>query len=466
MVRLQLSEGLLYFLNDMESYFYAEDEGEYLYIETLEFECYYKIWPETDAVIRRKGEQGWKRFVPRWQMPHTTLFQFRTEGWLTVPVGTQESDFYERINELGFAKDETILNKQYLWSIREAFEIVYRYSNRIWNQIPKQYRTVMRRHPDHRWALLWGNSQSSYFEGLINSNQWLAIALAEQILKMESAMAFQQNKENLLHCMVQKSQAEIAEFLGFSQPKLAVKLLKKLSLGAEINAVGWIMDLMQQGAPVEEYVHLIEIAPECLDFMMQIHPYPLVSPKFYRLIDPVGVRKFEYDGNFKSKVICSKKENWPRWEYTISRLTEISQVAKEVGAVSLSPAQNWGGLRQIDHELRLRLSQKNVENIVFPEPPFVGNEKISPICTALALVEEGRRMHHCIGGYYNDVVQRKGYAYHMNLPEESTWWITERSWDKQWEIRECAGRRNASVSSESRSVFQKWLDQSNEKINL
>ena len=88
------------------------------------------------------------------------------------------------------------------------------------------------------------------------------------------------------------------------------------------------------------------------------------------------------------------------------------------------------------HRLTAREFEKEIQerygNIEFPEPPYAGNNAISPIAVAIDLYNEGKDMHHCVAAFCEKVVQGECYFYRITSPERATLELVRDG--KEWHV--------------------------------
>lgn len=92
----------------------------------------------------------------------------------------------------------------------------------------------------------------------------------------------------------------------------------------------------------------------------------------------------------------------------------------------------------------------------FGPPPVPGIEGIAPIEDELALREEGRRQHHCVGSYADAVRRGAVYVYRVTRPERATLSIA-RGPDGTWRRSELTGDFNREVGAATVAAVDAWL---------
>ena len=91
----------------------------------------------------------------------------------------------------------------------------------------------------------------------------------------------------------------------------------------------------------------------------------------------------------------------------------------------------------------------------YPEAPLPGDADIVALTSWDALLEEGKRMHHCIGSYAAQIAARKVFVYHMETPEVLT--IALAPQGGKWGLQDARGYCNALPSEASLKAIQWWL---------
>ncbi|MGM0985111.1 MAG: PcfJ domain-containing protein [Pseudomonadota bacterium] len=91
----------------------------------------------------------------------------------------------------------------------------------------------------------------------------------------------------------------------------------------------------------------------------------------------------------------------------------------------------------------------------YPPPPLPGNDAITPVGSWNALLQEGKRMQHCVGSYHRAVAGGQVAIYHMHKPEEVTVAITRKG--GKWSLSEAKGHGNTTPSAEAYIQIQGWM---------
>lgn len=123
----------------------------------------------------------------------------------------------------------------------------------------------------------------------------------------------------------------------------------------------------------------------------------------------------------------------------------------------------YAGLREFHDRLSDRCRDEWVNEIrsavqgyTWPAAPFAGNDAIQPIVTVAMLIEEGRRMHHCIPSYVEEIIKGELYAYRVLSPQRATLMLVRGS-DGQWKRDDIRATCNGSVSFLTTQLVDEWL---------
>ncbi|MEE4302053.1 MAG: hypothetical protein V2J24_21625 [Pseudomonadales bacterium] len=89
-------------------------------------------------------------------------------------------------------------------------------------------------------------------------------------------------------------------------------------------------------------------------------------------------------------------------------------------------------------------------------PPVAPGDRVRALVTAADVLEEGRRMSHCIRSYLPRIAAGRGFAYHVDTTSPATLYF--RIERRRIVGVEMKGRANACASRESRDVVRGWLE--------
>jgi hypothetical protein len=83
--------------------------------------------------------------------------------------------------------------------------------------------------------------------------------------------------------------------------------------------------------------------------------------------------------------------------------------------------------------------------VPFPPAPFPGDERLQPLTSVRTMRAEGRRMRNCVGQLVREVLDGSHYFYRWEGSELAIVSLTRGASDS-WELGECAGRCNESLT--------------------
>ncbi|RJP47878.1 MAG: hypothetical protein C4548_00095 [Desulfobacteraceae bacterium] len=93
---------------------------------------------------------------------------------------------------------------------------------------------------------------------------------------------------------------------------------------------------------------------------------------------------------------------------------------------------------------------------LFPDPPIPGNLNIQPIMTEDELLQEGRIMRHCVGGYKSKVREGSSYIYRVIKPERATLEIRKNG--RSLSIGQFKLADNQKPSEASKAEVIRWIE--------
>ncbi|WP_198246346.1 HIRAN domain-containing protein [methane-oxidizing endosymbiont of Gigantopelta aegis] len=89
-------------------------------------------------------------------------------------------------------------------------------------------------------------------------------------------------------------------------------------------------------------------------------------------------------------------------------------------------------------------ADKLYDNVVFPEPPFEATGELTPLRDGLALRREGRKMHNCVAGYTQQIVEGRCYFYHWHGEHPATVQLNQDR-EGHWLLQEYLGYANHTL---------------------
>ncbi len=98
----------------------------------------------------------------------------------------------------------------------------------------------------------------------------------------------------------------------------------------------------------------------------------------------------------------------------------------------------------------------------FPEEPWipgatVNGYTIAPITASDDLRDEGKRMHHCVGNYVQQVVAGSMYFYHVSKDGERVATVQLEQTNNRYIIEQIKGVCNADVPGDALKAVKRWI---------
>jgi hypothetical protein len=113
-----------------------------------------------------------------------------------------------------------------------------------------------------------------------------------------------------------------------------------------------------------------------------------------------------------------------------SLVRDIANLGRQLGIADadriIAACTDWRMLWNLHEAWTERLNSMQLDDMVreygekLPPPPLPGTNGIQPIDSVRELLLEGRIMHHCVGGYIDDVRPGGCYIYRITEPERAT----------------------------------------------
>jgi hypothetical protein len=125
---------------------------------------------------------------------------------------------------------------------------------------------------------------------------------------------------------------------------------------------------------------------------------------------------------------------------------------------------DWRGLQGLHDAWTERLNSMGVDALVrkygekFPPPPLPGAEDIQPVDSVRELMLEGQIMHHCVGGYIEDVCSGRRYIYRVTAPERATLEI-QKNKAGVWGLGQVKTRCNGTPGNEVTRRVWEWFSE-------
>ncbi|MGO1344778.1 PcfJ domain-containing protein [Chromohalobacter japonicus] len=246
-------------------------------------------------------------------------------------------------------------------------------------------------------------------------------------------------------------QAELAAWLASKRPRLleTVGLPGSASLARLLRRIpltpltSWQLDAVRRCLQQPDTLALLRhLARPSLNHLWFLSRFPAAWPKLLEMIEP--------DTPLHQIVWLQRM------------VVDIQRLAPN--GTQLHRASAPQSLQQLHDDLVARFNALSRENRGaalamqygdYPEAPLPGNADIDALESWDALLEEGKRMHHCIGSYAAQVAAGQVFVYHMQAPEVLT--IALAPQGGKWGLQEARGYCNALPSEASLEAIQKWL---------
>ncbi len=135
----------------------------------------------------------------------------------------------------------------------------------------------------------------------------------------------------------------------------------------------------------------------------------------------------------------------------------VLNARKEKRKEILASLKYVSSYRNLEHRLAA-LTQKFTFEKEFPLPPFKGSKNLEAIDTGIKLKREGLRMHNCVAGYVDEVLQNQSYFYHWDdgSGEPATIQLSP-DYNEIWFLEEALGFDNEELTEETLFKIKKEL---------
>lgn len=150
----------------------------------------------------------------------------------------------------------------------------------------------------------------------------------------------------------------------------------------------------------------------------------------------------------------------------VLRLGETLKPGRALEHVAALPSMD--AVAQVHERWSVELNATHTQRMIekygddLPEPPFPGTDSIFLITTVTELLEEGRAMHHCVGGYIQTLRTSDTYIYRMERPERATIEI-HRLADGKARLGQCKLSHNRKPSKETIAAVNEWISSINKR---
>lgn len=102
---------------------------------------------------------------------------------------------------------------------------------------------------------------------------------------------------------------------------------------------------------------------------------------------------------------------------------------------------------------RLEIQYRNLYG-AFPKPPLPGNKIIIPLTSWSELIQEGRKMKHCVSSYHYRINIGQVFIYQAHTNKRLTVALVAR--DNYWVLDEIRGTANTNPTEEDLEMIHKW----------
>ena len=384
-----------------------------------------RAWPKPQA-WRRATDKGWQSFHPTLDIPRG-------------PVEKRLSHIIEKLTPPSIFPGATPplitepLRPELLPSLlREQARL-----NWI-KTIPDEVRQALRTFPKHQWHLLrMIGACGTPAMDLMHATPALAVALS-------CAPKFRPIRWTLRAwrtlLKANRSQADIAAWLGFPGTKATIRLLRKVDAKClHSSALIYLRAIASDPRLQKRSAHLPSLTRSCVFLLSNPMLEPLVGQ---RLLHEVAE-------NPQLRV--------SRGLLDILRMIDtLHPAGRQVG-----PFETSTQVLDLHNDLVGRMQAIELADLPIPPPPISGNEFIQPIQTPQELAEEGRQMGHCVASYLRDIHRGRVAVYRVLAPERAT--LSLRVIGREtlhWAIDQLFLARNQEPSAATHQAVRSWFAKS------
>lgn len=278
----------------------------------------------------------------------------------------------------------------------------------------------------------------------------LAYRRPKNCLKLKEAQSIQR--------LVRKKRHQLLFLDSFPAQKWIVRLLKKIPADHACPQLLFKLKKILRGKNrdhIKVLRHLKQINSLVIEIMSDPYRARFMSPAFYHSLCTYPKTDDDIDVNYLLDELVRMSAN-PVEELNHLRLTNVRDLLKA-------------------HDLYAEYYNEDFSpDVIFPEPPVPehimqyndGQVSIIPLSTAKILIQEGKRMKHCIASYGVEIATSGHlYAYHVStLNEEAT--VRIKRDGKRWWMVEIRGKCNEKVTPETRYFVKQWLSNWNTNCSV
>ncbi len=300
--------------------------------------------------------------------------------------------------------------------------------------IPSEVLTMAQSLPMFEFELMQAMLLTKEAAELAHSNRLLFVLLVAHAQKHRL-------DENEFLRLVQSKRTHILQAMGIEASNSLVKILARTEANFEYYSD--VMAFTKVLCSPEKMRHLRHVKQLC------VQHYDLLS------LEPAAV----WPGLFE---MINAQSTFITARQIVRLLRDSIQVGATRG--QLRRLNTLAGLRALHDELVVRFNQFDRTQKVatyqrlhgnYPNPPLEGTEQIQPLASWNDLLEEGQKMHHCVGSYHRQVASRRLFIYRVMGNERLTLSIINTP--QGWRLDELRGYCNALPSYESSELVEEWL---------
>lgn len=300
--------------------------------------------------------------------------------------------------------------------------------------IPSEVRATAQSLPIFEFELMQAMLLAEEAAELAHSNRLLFVLLVAHAQKNHI-------DESEFLRLVKSKRTHILQVMGIEASNSLVKILARTEANFEYYSdVVAFTKVLRSPEKMQHLRHVKQLCVQHYD-LLGLEP-ALVWPGLFEMV------------NAQSTFITSRQ--------IVRLLRDSIQVGATTG--QLRRLNTLAGLHALHDELVVRFNQFDRAQKVatyqrlhgaYPQPPLEGTEQIQPLTSWNDLLEEGQKLHHCVGSYHRLVASGKLFIYRVVGDERLT--LSIGSTPHGWRLDELRGYCNALASHESNELVEEWL---------
>lgn len=397
--------------------------------------CDYRIraWPKPNAECLKYYMASWERFYPEFRL-------------ISYPPPKPKRKHTPNQLELGLDVTPATGSPG---TKKEAYDQLRR-------TMPTGYAMALAPFKSHQWNMIVFLSFHGRFYELIKSNPALAFTLANR--REFNWRVYR--REIKLEDLTGMKQTELLELVGLPGIKNVVQITKKIHPASVTpNLVHTMRECLRHGDAIKKMSHLKNVNAGVLVLLKcNENIRTLCTPKLLEEISnsapnnhyPVAAHELIESLRWHRELRPGRAYPAPR---SLEELTayheEMTEESTRLFRGMVPPGQELSS-----SELYNRVAQMNRESL--PDPPIAGTDAIIPLRTVVALRQEARQQHNCVGGYIERVRSGRCYIYQVLSPERATLSIA-RGTSGEWERGELKAACNKPAKPETEASVAEWL---------